>query len=79
MTKNERIYRSILKRLSLVPADQLQIVDAYLDGLIREIQDKEQARLKILELAGGWNDMTEEDFQDFLHEAKNSGNKAFGL
>jgi Uma2 family endonuclease len=56
--------------LSLISPDNLQQVDIYLQNLTKKIQQKEQRRARILSLAGGWNDMTESEFQDFLSIAK---------
>ncbi len=38
---------------------------------------KRQNREAILELAGGWNEMSENDFQEYLAEAKRSGGEIF--
>ncbi len=32
----------------------------------------------IMELAGGWDDMSDGDFQEYLSEAKRSGGEIFG-
>lgn len=70
MTASEKIYQSILHKLSLVPVDHLQEVDRYLNNLTTDEEQKKQNRAKILALAGSWGDMAEDDFQDYLREAK---------
>jgi hypothetical protein len=70
MSKNEKTYQSIFYHLSLISPDNLQQVDIYLQNLTKKIQQKEQPRARILSLAGGWNDMPENEFQDFLSIAK---------
>lgn len=70
MMRNEKIYQSILNQLSLVHLDYLQEVDNYLKNLIKIQNRKKQNREKILKLAGAWNDMSEEDFNEFLFITK---------
>jgi hypothetical protein len=77
MSKNEKIYQSIFLQLSILPPDNLQEVDVYLQNLVQKIKKKEQRRARILSLAGGWNDMPESEFQDFLSITKTIGNEMF--
>ncbi len=69
-TKN--VYQSILGKLSLIPDDYLKEVDTILHNFMKEIKTKEHNRLEILELAGTWSDMIENDFEEFLQVAKES-------
>ena len=63
---NIETYKSILKKLSVLPTDYLQLVDNYLASLSEKIDKKEENRNAILALAGSWSDMEEEEFKDFL-------------
>lgn len=49
-----------------------------LQQLQKDIKRKENNRNKILALSGSWNEMSEQDFQEYLKEAKSSGAEAFG-
>ncbi|MEZ4827622.1 MAG: hypothetical protein R3C61_15265 [Bacteroidia bacterium] len=73
-----KLYKSVLKNLSLIPEAYLIEVNAYLENLRNRISHKEKNRLAILALAGSWSDMPESDFNDFLNEARESGNQLFG-
>lgn len=74
----QTIYQSILQKLSIIPVDYLQQVDDFLLQLGEELQSKEDNKLEILSLAGAWQDMPEEEFDDYLRQAKKSGDEAFG-
>jgi hypothetical protein len=76
--KMEVIYQSILQKLSTLPVDYLQQVDAFLSQLGEEVQLKEENRQKIMSFAGAWRDMPQEAFNDYLREARKAGNEAFG-
>lgn len=73
----ENVYQSILIRLSTVPESYLQEVDAFLKKLAIEIHEREQNRLKILNLAGAWSDMPEQDFEDYMGEIRNTQTEMF--
>ena len=75
MQTNEEIYQSILKKLSQVPVVHLKKVDALLEELQNEVREKNQK--EILNLAGSWNDMSEDDFQEYLQFSKQTGKKMF--
>ncbi len=77
MTATEKIYQSILYDLSKIPADKLPQVSAYLQQLQSHLNDKALNRDEILTFSGSWNDMAEEDFQQYLKEAKSAGEDAF--
>jgi hypothetical protein len=76
--KTEAIYQSILRKLSILPVDYLQQVEAFLSQLGEEVHSKEENRQKIMSFAGAWQEMPLEDFEDYLREAKKAGNEAFG-
>jgi hypothetical protein len=73
MIRNENLYQSILKHLSLVSAEHLPQIDQYLHTLIRDARLREQNRAQILELAGAWQEMPEAEFQEVLNAARNAG------
>ena len=77
MVIQEKLYQSILLRLSRVPVDYLQQIDSYLKLFSKQIQSKPRNRAQILALAGSWNDMTDIDFQDYLHIAHQTGQELF--
>jgi hypothetical protein len=60
--------------LGNIPVDSLQQVDNYLRILTQKKQSNQKNIKEILALAGSWNDMKENDFQDFLVETKNFDN-----
>lgn len=75
--KSNESYQSILNHLSLIPVNYLQEVDTYLGNLNKEIRRKKQNREIILNLAGSWNDMSKDDFSEFLLTAKRVGADMF--
>ena len=40
--------------------------------------DREDRRAEIMSLAGSWGEMSEDDFGEYLSEAKSGGNDIFG-
>jgi len=64
------LYKSVLQKLSVIPPEHLIEVDVFLTALSEEIAMKEKKRLQILELAGSWSDMSEEDFDDYMQSIK---------
>ncbi len=78
MTTAEYVYRSILSKISHLPLSYLQQVDNYLKGLNQSIEGrKKDNKDKILSLAGSWNDMSDADFDEYLQEAKATGEQMF--
>ncbi len=78
MTNTDNIYRSILLKISTMPANYLEQVDAYLQLVLQEsVREKLANRKKILALAGGWDDMSESSFNEYLDAAKNTGKDMF--
>ena len=63
----------IKARVDVIPDDKLEDVLAYLGQF--EVKKKSQ---NVMKYAGAWNDMPEEDFQEYLKAAKRSGEEAFG-
>lgn len=71
------LYQSVLKKLSLLPVDSLPLVDNYLSTLAEKNGRKEQNRKAIFELVGSWKDMSDDDFQEYLRVAKETGKEMF--
>jgi len=71
------LYKSVLKKLSLIPVEYLQQVDNFLSSLTEKITKKEQNRKAILDFAGSWADMSKNDFKDYLRVAKETGEELF--
>lgn len=74
---NIEIYKSVLRRLSQLSVDYLQLVDNYLSSLQTKLDKKEENRNAVLALAGTWSDLSEEDFEDFLRATKETGDELF--
>lgn len=74
---NIETYKSILKKLSALPTDYLELVDNYLASLSEKVDKKEENRNAILALAGSWSDMDDKEFEDFLRVTKETGGEIF--
>ena len=66
MTNNEQLYQSILQQLSRIPLGYLPKVNRLLEKITKDAKKKSSNRHKIMAFAGSWNDMEEDDFQDYL-------------
>jgi hypothetical protein len=77
MVESEKIYQSILLRLSRIPVDYLQQVDSYLQHFSENIEHKKQNQVEIMSLAGSWSDMSDDDFEDFFEVTKETGREMF--
>ena len=77
MVESEKIYQSILLRLSSIPVDYLDQVDNYLQKFSQNIAQKKQNQAEIMSLAGSWDDMSDQDFEEFLEVAKDTGSELF--
>ena len=74
---NIEIYKSVLRRLSQLSVEYLQLVDNYLSSLQTKLDKKEENRNAILALAGTWSDMSNEGFEDYLRVTKETGDELF--
>ncbi len=74
---NEQIYQSVLYNLSQIPQVYMYQIDKYLQHLQKEIKRKEANRKAIMAFAGAWNDMPDDDFNDFLNETQAARNSLF--
>jgi selenophosphate synthase len=77
MNTGNTTFESVVSRLRLVPTESLPQIEAYLETFLLDNGAEENNRAAILSLAGGWSEMSEEDFQDYLSEARRSGGDAF--
>lgn len=75
--KIDENYQSILNHLNTIPIIYLGQINDYLTNFKKKISKKEQNRTLILELAGSWNDMTENDFESFLLATKEVSKNMF--
>lgn len=66
---HSNIYSSVLKKLSTIPQEYLKDVDNFLTSLNSKINSKDR-RSQILELAGSWKDMNQEDFDEYMKSIK---------
>lgn len=71
------IYKSVLKKLSSIPIEYLDEVDKFLTTLSKDIDSKEKNRDNILKFAGSWNDMSDNDFEDYRKSIKDTRNNMF--
>lgn len=78
MTQTE-LYQSVLSRLANVPASYLQEIDRYLEKLENDASTKPSPMdiEGIMALAGSWEDMSEEEFSDFLHNTAETRKELF--
>jgi hypothetical protein len=70
MASTDSIYQSILHKLSEIPVDYLNQIDSYLETFAQKTKVRQNNRTQILDLAGSWNDMDEDTFQEYLLSAK---------
>ena len=70
---HDALYQSILMQLSLVAIDQLAEVDAYLRQLTEANAQPSDNRAATMSFAGSWNDMSDEDFAEYLKAARDPG------
>jgi hypothetical protein len=74
------LYQSVLKKLSNTPVELLPEIDRFLSQINHTVnlsREKAENRKKILALAGSWSDMSNDDFQDYLRQAKQTGSELF--
>ncbi len=71
------LYRSVLKKLSNLPVEYLQQVDVFLSKLRSNVRKKEENKKAIMALAGSWSDWENDEFDDYLKHAKETGASLF--
>ena len=61
---------SILKEMKEVPVDRLEELYQFVHSMTSKSKKNEKVRKKILSFGGAFNDMSEEDYSDFLNQTK---------
>lgn len=61
---------TILRELKNVPVDKLEDLYTVIRSLQTSTKNSDQASKKILSFAGSFEDMTKEDYNDFLQQTK---------
>lgn len=74
---NVELYKSVLRKLSQIPADYLTLIDNFLSALDKKLSKKEENRKAIMALAGSWSAMSEDDFEEFRRITKETGDELF--
>lgn len=72
-----RLYQSVLRQLSVLPLEYLQLVEQFVSSLNRRIRDKNENREAVLALAGSWSDLSDQDFDLIRNVAKETGDAIF--
>lgn len=74
-----RKFRLIQAVVNLHLESSIKKVEQTITRLLIEEQEKNKAKNRdlIMSMAGAWNDMTDQDFNDYLQETKNVGNDMF--
>ena len=72
MTRNK-----LLDEIAKIPEDKLAYLHNFVHYFRLGVEVKKPNPQKIMQLAGSWNDMPEEDFSEFMDEIKNRRSKAF--
>lgn len=76
MTQIE-LYQSVLQKLSAIPVEYLLEVDKFLTTLQKETKQKDKKGIETLSFAGSWNDMSDEDFEEYKQVIKETRKNLF--
>lgn len=68
---------TILKELKHVPVDRLEDLYSIIHSLRANAKKSDKAAKKILSFAGAFGDMSENDYQEFLKETRQTRNDLF--
>lgn len=68
---------TILKELKNVPVDRLEDLYSIIHSLRANTKKSDRKSRKILSFAGAFDDMTENDFNDFINHTKQTRNNLF--
>lgn len=79
MIASEKTFQSVLFKLSRISVESLPQIDAYLENFLPENETKKQNGEEILSLAGSWDEMSENDFEEYLFEVKRIGDEIEGV
>ncbi|MFZ5516804.1 MAG: hypothetical protein ACOY90_09215 [Candidatus Zhuqueibacterota bacterium] len=69
--------KKLLDEISKIPDDKVPVIFDFLHYFRLGLGMKASSPEKILQLAGSWKDMTEDDFEDFLNDVKTRRKNAF--
>ena len=67
----------LLDEIDKIPEEKLAHLYNFIHYFRLGLEVKQPNPEKIMQLAGSWNDMPEEDFVEFMNEIKNRHSKAF--
>ena len=68
---------TILKEIKEVPTDRLEELYQFVHSLTLKSKKNEKIRKKILSFGGSFNDMSEDDYSDFLNQTKKTRTNFF--
>ena len=68
---------TILEELNDVPVDKLGELHVFINSLKINNEKSEKKRKEILSFAGAFNDMSQNDYNDFVKETKRTRSKLF--
>jgi hypothetical protein len=68
---------TILKELKSVPVHRLEDLYSIIHSFARNTTTSDKTRKKILSFAGSFSDMSEEDYNDFLRQTKETRKDLF--
>ena len=68
---------TILKEINDVPVNRLEELYQLVHSMTPKSKQTEALRKKILSFAGTFSDLSNEDYNDFLNQTKNSRTKLF--
>ncbi|NOY58377.1 MAG: hypothetical protein GXO75_05525 [Calditrichaeota bacterium] len=67
----------LLNEIAKIPEEKLAYLYNFIHDYRLGLEAKKPNAQKIMQLAGSWNDMSEEDFSEFMNEIKERRSKAF--
>ena len=68
---------TLLKEIKDVPVNRLEELYQLVHSMSASTKHKESLRKKILSYGGSFNDMSSEDYSDFLNQTKRTRTKLF--
>jgi len=70
-------YQTIINEVNKIPVDFLQDVYKILHSFSSKIESHKQNKKEILELAGSWSDLSDNDFKDIMSEIHRNRTEMF--
>ncbi len=77
MKKVNPVRHKLIKEIEKIPDENLDDIYNFVHRFRLKVQSRKANINKIMQFAGGWNDMSKEDFNEFLAEIKARREKAF--